>query len=130
MAQAKRGSKRRRDKKHVERGQVHIKASFNNTLVTITDMQGNTLSWSSAGSLNFRGSRKSTPYAAQMASETAAKASLDYGLKTVEVYVKGPGSGREAAIRALQAAGLEITLIKDVTPIPHNGCRPPKRRRV
>lgn len=130
MAQAKRGTKRRRDKKHVERGQAHIKASFNNTLVTITDMQGNALSWSSAGSLNFRGSRKSTPYAAQMASETAAKASLDYGLKTVEVYVKGPGSGREAAIRALQVAGLEIVSIKDVTPIPHNGCRPPKRRRV
>ncbi|MEX1376578.1 MAG: 30S ribosomal protein S11 [Eubacteriales bacterium] len=130
MAQAKRGTKRRRDKKHVERGQAHIKASFNNTIVTITDMQGNALSWSSAGSLNFRGSRKSTPYAAQMASETAAKASLDYGLKTVEVYVKGPGSGREAAIRALQVAGLEITSIKDVTPIPHNGCRPPKRRRV
>ncbi|MBN2878956.1 MAG: 30S ribosomal protein S11 [Clostridia bacterium] len=130
MAQAKRGTKRRRDKKHVERGQAHIQASFNNTIVTITDMQGNALSWSSAGSLNFRGSRKSTPYAAQMASETAAKASLDYGLKTVEVYVKGPGSGREAAIRALQVAGLEITSIKDVTPIPHNGCRPPKRRRV
>ncbi len=127
MAQTKRGTKRRRDKKHVERGQAHIKASFNNTIVTITDMQGNALSWSSAGSLNFRGSRKSTPYAAQMASETAAKASLEYGLKTVEVYVKGPGSGREAAIRALQAAGLEITMIKDVTPIPHNGCRPPKR---
>ena len=130
MAQAKRGAKRRRDKKHVERGQAHIKASFNNTIVTITDMQGNALSWSSAGSLNFRGSRKSTPYAAQMASEAAAKASLDYGLKTVEVYVKGPGSGREAAIRALQVAGLEISSIKDVTPIPHNGCRPPKRRRV
>ena len=130
MAQAKRGTKRRRDKKHVERGKAHIKASFNNTIVTITDMQGNALSWSSAGSLNFRGSKKSTPYAAQMASETAAKASLDYGLKTVEVYVKGPGSGREAAIRALQVAGLEITSIKDGTPIPHNGCRPPKRRRV
>lgn len=130
MAQPKRGTKRRRDKKHIERGQAHIKASFNNTIVTITDMQGNALSWSSAGSLNFRGSRKSTPYAAQMASEAAAKASLDYGLKTVEVYVKGPGSGREAAIRALQVAGLEITSIKDVTPIPHNGCRPPKRRRV
>ena len=130
MAQAKRGSRRRRDKKHVERGQAHIKASFNNTIVTITDMQGNALSWSSAGSLNFRGSRKSTPYAAQMASETAAKASLDYGLKTVEVYVKGPGAGRESAMRTLHSSGIEVTEIQDVTPLPHNGCRPPKRRRV
>ncbi len=130
MAQAKRGSKRRREKKHIEKGAAHIRSSFNNTIVTLTDTQGNTLSWSSAGSLNFRGSRKSTPYAAQMAAETAAKAAMDHGLKTVEVFVKGPGSGREAAIRALQAAGLEITMIKDVTPVPHNGCRPPKRRRV
>ena len=123
-------TRRRRDRKHVERGQAHIQSTFNNTIVTITDTVGNTLSWASAGELGFRGSRKSTPYAAQMAAETAAKAASDYGLKTVEVFVKGPGSGREAAIRALQAAGLEVKLIKDVTPIPHNGCRPPKRRRV
>jgi len=123
-------SRRRREKKRVESGVAHIKSSFNNTIVTITDMQGNTLSWSSSGSLNFRGSRKSTPFASQMVAETAAKGAMEYGLHTVEVYVKGPGSGREAAIRALQAAGLEITLIRDVTPIPHNGCRPPKRRRV
>ena len=114
----------------VERGAAHIRSSFNNTIVTITDLQGNTLSWSSSGSLNFRGSRKSTPYASQMTAETAAKAAMEYGLRSVEVYVKGPGSGREAAIRSLQAAGLNITMIKDVTPIPHNGCRPPKRRRV
>lgn len=130
MAQAKRQVKRRREKKHVERGAAHIRSSFNNTIVTITDLQGNTLSWSSSGSLNFRGSRKSTPYASQMTAETAAKAAMEYGLRSVEVYVKGPGSGREAAIRSLQAAGLNITLIKDVTPVPHNGCRPPKRRRV
>lgn len=130
MAQAKRQTKRRREKKHVERGAAHIRSSFNNTIVTITDLQGNTLSWSSSGSLNFRGSRKSTPYAAQMTAETAAKAAMEYGLRSVEVYVKGPGSGREAAIRSLQAAGLNITMIKDVTPVPHNGCRPPKRRRV
>ena len=113
-----------------EWGQVHIRSSFNNTMVTVTDMGGNALSWASSGGLGFRGSRKSTPYAAQSAAETAAKAAMEHGLKTVEVYVKGPGSGREAAIRALQAVGLEVTLIKDVTPIPHNGCRPPKRRRV
>ena len=123
-------SKKRRVKKHVERGQAHINSTFNNTMVTITDMQGNALSWASAGQLGFRGSRKSTPFAAQEAAETAAKKAIDQGLKTVEVYVKGPGSGRESAIRSLQAAGLEVTMIKDVTPIPHNGCRPPKRRRV
>ena len=122
--------KKRKDRKHVEKGQAHIQATFNNTLVTLTDMDGNALSWSSAGSLGFKGSRKSTPFAAQSAAETATKAALEHGLKTVEVYVKGPGGGREAAIRALQAAGLEITMIKDITPIPHNGCRPPKRRRV
>lgn len=132
MAQpkAKRTTKKRREKKNIERGQAHIRSSFNNTMVTITDTAGNALSWSSAGGLGFRGSRKSTPFAAQMAAETAAKAAMEHGLRTVEVYVKGPGSGREAAIRALQAAGLEVNLIKDVTPIPHNGCRPPKRRRV
>lgn len=122
--------KKRKDRKHVEKGQAHIQSTFNNTLVTLTDMDGNALSWSSAGSLGFKGSRKSTPFAAQSAAETATKTALEHGLKTVEVYVKGPGAGREAAIRALQAAGLEITLIKDITPIPHNGCRPPKRRRV
>ena len=121
---------KRREKKNIEKGQVHISSSFNNTMVTITDMKGNALSWASAGGLGFRGSKKSTPFAAQMAAETAAKAAMEHGLKTVEVYVKGPGSGREAAIRALQAAGLEVNMIKDVTPIPHNGCRPPKRRRV
>lgn len=130
MAKAKKVVRKRREKKNVERGCAHIRSTFNNTIVTITDMQGNALSWASAGGLGFRGSRKSTPFAAQSASETAAKAAMEHGLKTVEVYVKGPGSGREAAIRALQAAGLEVTMIKDVTPIPHNGCRPPKRRRV
>ena len=122
--------RRRREKKNVEKGQVHIRSSFNNTMVTMTDMQGNALSWASSGEMGFRGSRKSTPFAAQTAAETAAQAAMEHGLKTVEVYVKGPGSGREAAIRALQAVGLEVTLIKDVTPVPHNGCRPPKRRRV
>ena len=117
-------------RKNVEKGQAHIQSTFNNTLVTLTDMEGNALSWCSAGSLGFKGSRKSTPFAAQSAAETAAKAAMEHGLKTVEVYVKGPGAGRESAIRALQAAGLEITMIKDITPIPHNGCRPPKRRRV
>ena len=134
MAANNKGKKvvrKRRERKVVEKGQVHIRSSFNNTMVTITDTNGNALSWASSGGLGFRGSRKSTPYAAQMAAETAAKAAIDIcGLKTVEVYVKGPGQGREAAIRALQSAGLEVTLIKDVTPIPHNGCRPPKRRRV
>jgi small subunit ribosomal protein S11 len=125
-----RRSRKRKEKKNIERGAAHIHSSFNNTIVTITDVQGNALSWASAGGLGFRGSRKSTPFAAQQAAETAAKAAMEHGLKTVSVFVKGPGSGREAAIRALQAAGLEVNLIKDVTPIPHNGCRPPKRRRV
>ena len=122
--------KKKRERKNVERGQAHIQSTFNNTLVTLTDMDGNVLSWSSAGSNGFRGSRKSTPFAAQSAAEVAAKAAMEHGLKTVEVYVKGPGSGREAAIRALQTAGLNVTMIKDITPIPHNGCRPPKKRRV
>ena len=121
--------KKKRERKNVERGQAHIQSTFNNTLVTLTDMDGNALSWSSAGSNGFRGSRKSTPFAAQSAAEVAAKAAMEHGLKTVEVYVKGPGSGREAAIRALQTAGLNVTMIKDITPIPHNGCRPPKKRR-
>lgn len=122
--------KRRREKKNIPEGQVHIRATFNNTIVTITDRDGNAISWASAGELGFKGSRKSTPFAAQMASETAAKAAIEHGLKSVEVYVRGPGSGRESAIRALETVGLQITMIKDVTPIPHNGCRPPKRRRV
>ncbi|MDR1700805.1 MAG: 30S ribosomal protein S11 [Lachnoclostridium sp.] len=121
---------KKRAKKNIDRGQAHIQSSFNNTIVTLTDLQGNAISWASAGGLGFRGSRKSTPYAAQMAAETAAKAALPHGLKTVEVMVKGPGSGREAAIRALQNCGIEVTSIQDVTPVPHNGCRPPKRRRV
>jgi len=122
--------RKRREKKNIERGAVHIRSSFNNTMVTVTDMAGNAISWASAGNMGFRGSRKSTPFAAQMAAEAAARAAMEHGLRTVEVYVKGPGSGREAAIRALQVAGLEVNMIKDVTPIPHNGCRPPKRRRV
>ncbi len=122
--------RRRREKKNIERGTAHIQSTFNNTIVTLSDTQGNALSWASAGGLGFRGSKKSTPYAAQTAADVAAKAAMEHGLKSVEVYVKGPGQGREAAIRALQAAGLEVTMIKDVTPIPHNGCRPPKRRRV
>ena len=123
--------RKRRERKVVEKGQVHIRSSFDNTMVTVTDAQGNALSWASSGGLGFRGSRKSTPFAAQTAAETAAKAAIEAcGLKTVEVFVKGPGAGREAAIRALQAVGLEVTLIKDCTPVPHNGCRPPKRRRV
>ena len=122
--------RKRREKKNIERGAVHIRSTFNNTIVTITDVAGNALSWATSGGLGFRGSRKSTPFASQMAAETAAKAAMEHGLKSVEVYVKGPGAGREAAIRALQTAGLEVTMIKDVTPIPHNGCRPPKRRRV
>ena len=129
MAQPKR-SRKRREKKNIERGAAHIRSTFNNTIVTITDTAGNALSWASSGGLGFRGSRKSTPFASQMAAETAAKAAMEHGLKTFEVYVKGPGAGREAAIRALQTAGLEVSMIKDVTPIPHNGCRPPKRRRV
>lgn len=122
--------RRRRERKNIESGAVHIQSTFNNTIVTITDVQGNAISWASAGGLGFRGSRKSTPFAAQTAAETAAKAAQEHGLKSVEVFVKGPGSGREAAIRALQSAGLEVRMIKDVTPIPHNGCRPPKRRRI
>jgi small subunit ribosomal protein S11 len=123
-------TRRRKERKNVEHGAAHIKSTFNNSIVTLTDKNGNALSWASAGGLGFRGSRKSTPYAAQMAAEVAAKAAMEHGLRSIEVYVKGPGAGREAAIRSLQAAGLEVTLIKDVTPIPHNGCRPPKRRRV
>ncbi len=130
-AAAKKVIKRRRERKNIEKGAAHIRSSFNNTMVTITDLDGNALSWASSGGLGFRGSRKSTPFAAQTAAETAAKAAIEgCGLKSVEVYVKGPGQGREAAIRALQSAGLEVVMIKDVTPIPHNGCRPPKRRRV
>ena len=130
MAKAVKKTRRRREKKNIERGAAHIKSTFNNTIVTITDVAGNAISWASAGELGFKGSRKSTPFAAGEAAETAAKAAMEHGLKSVEVFVKGPGSGREAAIRALQTAGLEISSIKDVTPIPHNGCRPPKRRRV
>ncbi|MCM0599753.1 30S ribosomal protein S11 [Periweissella fabalis] len=127
---AGRTNRKRRVKKNIEAGVAHIHATFNNTIVMITDVQGNAVAWSSAGSLGFKGSRKSTPFAAQMAAEAAAKGSMENGMKTVEVTVKGPGSGREAAIRALAAAGLEVTAIKDVTPVPHNGSRPPKRRRV
>ena len=121
---------RRRDRKNIDKGMAHIHSSFNNTIVTITDINGNTISWGSAGGQGFKGSRKSTPFAAGEVAEKAAKAAMEHGLKTVEVYVKGPGAGRESAIRSLQSAGLEISSIKDVTPIPHNGCRPPKRRRV
>ncbi len=123
-------TRKRRVKKNIESGVAHIHSTFNNTIVTITDLQGNVIGWSSAGALGFKGSRKSTPYAAQMAAETVAKSALEANMKTLEVSVKGPGAGREAAIRSLQAAGLEITAIRDVTPVPHNGCRPPKRRRV
>ena len=130
MANVKKTIKKRRDRKNIESGAAHIRSSFNNTIITITDLHGNAVSWASAGEMGFKGSRKSTPYAAQTAAETAAKLAMEHGMKTVEVYVKGPGSGREAAIRALQTTGLNITLIKDVTPIPQNGCRPPKRRRV
>ena len=130
MAQKVKKTRRRKERKNIEHGAAHIKSTFNNSIVTLTDAAGNALSGSSAGALGFRGSRKSTPFEAQMAAETAAKAAMEHGLKSIEVYVKGPGAGREAAIRSLQAAGLEVTLIKDVTPIPHNGCRPPKRRRV
>ena len=123
-------SKKRRERKNIDKGCAHIRSSFNNTIVTISDTNGNAISWASAGEMGFKGSRKSTPFAAQTAAEVAAKGAMEHGLKTVEVYVKGPGQGRESAIRALQAAGLEVVMIKDVTPIPHNGCRPPKRRRV
>ena len=122
--------RKRREKKNVEKGAVNIRSTYNNTIVTITDTNGNAVSWASAGEMGFRGSKKSTPFAAQTASETAGKLAADQGMKTVEVYVKGPGPGRESAIRALETAGLQVTMIKDVTPIPHNGCRPPKRRRV
>ncbi|SDZ31221.1 small subunit ribosomal protein S11 [Proteiniborus ethanoligenes] len=130
---AKKGVKtrvKRRERKNIERGQAHIRSTFNNTIVTLSDANGNVLSWASAGQLGFKGSRKSTPFAAQMAAEEAAKKAMEHGLKTVEVFVKGPGAGREAAIRSLQATGLEVSMIKDTTPVPHNGCRPPKRRRV
>ncbi|HIU99775.1 MAG TPA: 30S ribosomal protein S11 [Candidatus Stercoripulliclostridium merdipullorum] len=130
MAVRRSAIKRRKDLKHIEKGQVHIHASFNNTIVTITDLSGNTISWSSSGKLGLKGSRKATPYAAQMVAEDAAKVAKDHGLRRVEVYVKGPGQGRESAIRALQVAELEVTKIQDVSPIPHNGCRPPKRRRL
>ena len=130
MAANKSSRPKRKDRKNVEYGVAHIRSTFNNTIVTITDKNGNALSWASAGGLGFRGSRKCTPFAAQMAAEVTAKAAMEHGLKQVEVYVKGPGAGREAAIRSLQATGLEVNMIKDVTPIPHNGCRPPKRRRV
>ncbi len=121
---------KRRERKNIERGVAHIKSTFNNTFISITDVNGNAISWSSAGNVGYKGSRKSTPYAAQLAAESAAKVAMEHGMRQVEVFVKGPGAGREAAIRSLQAAGLEVNAIKDVTPIPHNGCRPPKRRRV
>lgn len=124
------GRTKRRERKNIERGAAHIQSTFNNTIITITDVKGNAVSWASSGGQGFRGSRKSTPFAAQTAAEVAARAAMEHGMKTVEVYVKGPGSGREAAIRALQATGLEVNMIKDVTPVPHNGCRPPKRRRI
>ena len=131
MAKAiKKVVKKRRERKNIEKGAAHIRSTFNNTIVTITDVAGNTVAWASSGAMGFKGSRKNPPYAAQTAAEAAAKGAMEHGMKTVEVFVKGPGNGREAAIRALQTAGLNITLIKDVTPIPHNGCRPPKRRRV
>ena len=130
MAKTVKRATRRVEKKNIEKGTAHITSTFNNTIVTITDVAGNAVSWASAGGLGFKGSKKRTPFAAQMAAETAAKAAMEHGMKTVEVFVKGPGAGRESAIRSLQATGLEVTLIKDVTPIPHNGCRPPKRRRV
>jgi small subunit ribosomal protein S11 len=127
---ARRQTRRKKEKKNVEVGIAHIQSTFNNTLITITDREGNAIAWSSAGAMGFKGSRKSTPFAAQMAAEVAAKDAMEHGMRQVECLVKGPGSGREAAIRSLQAAGLEVSMIKDVTPIPHNGCRPPKRRRV
>ena len=130
MAAVKKVVKKRRERKNVEKGVAHIRSTFNNTIVTITDVQGNAIAWGTAGEMGFKGSKKSTPYAAQTAAEHAGKIAVDHGMKTVEVLVRGPGAGRESAIRALAPAGLEITMIKDVTPIPHNGCRPPKRRRV
>ncbi len=130
MAKAKKGTKKKKIKKHVTHGIAHIQSTFNNTLITITDMSGNTICWSSSGTMKFKGSRKGTPFAAQMAAQDAAEKAMDQGMKTIQVHVNGPGSGRESALRALQSAGFQVTLIKDVTPIPHNGCRPPKRRRV
>ena len=130
MAKAATGRVKRRERKNISSGVVHVNASFNNTMITITDEQGNTISWSSAGNMGFKGSRKSTPYAAQLAAEDAAKKAMEHGLQTVNVQVRGPGSGRESALRALQSAGLTVSMIRDVTPIPHNGCRPRKRRRV
>jgi len=130
MAKKGGGRSRKKERKNIPKGVAHIQSTFNNTIVTITDPQGNTIAWGSAGALGFKGSKKSTPFAAQLAADNVARKAQEHGMRTVEVYVKGPGSGREAAIRSLQAAGLEISLIKDVTPIPHNGCRPPKRRRV
>lgn len=131
MAKAKgKASRKKKEKKDIQNGIAHIQSTFNNTIITITDMSGNTIAWSSAGSQGFKGSRKSTPFAAQLAADDAAKKAQEHGVQNIEVYVKGPGSGREAALRALQAAGFNVTLIRDVTPIPHNGCRPPKRRRV
>ena len=132
MAKPKPGGRRprKRERKHVSHGVAHIKSSFNNTIITITDLEGNVLSWASAGNVGFKGSRKSTPFAAQMAAEKAARGAMEHGVRKVDVQVKGPGSGRETAIRSLQATGIEVTGIKDVTPVPHNGCRPPKRRRV
>ncbi|QCQ21032.1 30S ribosomal protein S11 [Desulfoglaeba alkanexedens] len=130
MAKAKGGPRKKKERKNIQNGIAHIRSTFNNTVITITDTSGNAISWASGGSQGFKGSRKSTPFAAQVAAQSAAKAAMEHGLQSVEVYVKGPGSGREAALRALQAAGLNVTVIRDVTPIPHNGCRPPKRRRV
>ena len=130
QAAAAKSKVRRKEKKNIVSGQAHIKSTFNNTIITITDPTGSVISWASAGTVGFKGSRKSTPFAAQMAAEAAGRRAMDHGMKQVEVYVKGPGAGREAAIRSLQAAGLEVNMIKDVTPVPHNGCRPPKRRRV
>lgn len=128
--QAKSGSRKKKERKNVPSGVAHIRSTFNNTVITITDPEGNTISWASSGTQGFKGSRKSTPFASQLAAQDAAKKAMEHGMRTVEVYIKGPGSGREAALRSLQAAGLNVTLIRDVTPIPHNGCRPPKRRRV
>lgn len=130
MAREKGASRKKKERKNIQNGIAHIRSTFNNTIITITDVSGNAISWATAGSQGFKGSRKSTPFAAQVAAESAAKKAMEHGLQNIEVYVKGPGSGREAALRALQAAGFNITIIKDVTPIPHNGCRPPKRRRV
>ena len=127
---ADRAARKKRGRKNISEGVVHIHSTFNNTIVTITDYQGNVISWSSAGSMGFKGSRKGTPFAAQQAADSAAKKAMDHGLRTVQIFVRGPGAGRESALRALQSAGFKISLIKDVTPIPHNGCRPPKRRRV